>query len=179
MTKFGMYTKGANESTQHINVVEVPDQRQAEAYFAGRKGLTLEQFRIMKLNELDILEGDFDLFVALDDTEKIEFLFDATEMGVEQAVVKQVEKLTRSIPPIKMVSTEDYQVGDYRLAVTLLPDELQLNSNSLKAINKFVAKVVNDGLLISRLDKKKSEWDLYRYFRAYKIIGKVGPFSNN
>ena len=78
-----------------------------------------------------------------------------------------------------MVSTEDYQVGDYRLAVTLLPDELQLNSNSLKAINKFVAKVVNDGLLISRLDKKKSEWDLYRYFRAYKIIGKVGPFSNN
>ena len=29
----------------------------------------------MKLNELDILEGDFDLFVALDDTEKIEFLF--------------------------------------------------------------------------------------------------------
>ena len=45
MTKFGMYTKGANESNQHINVVEVPDQRQAEAYFAGRKGLTLEQFR--------------------------------------------------------------------------------------------------------------------------------------
>ena len=133
----------------------------------------------MKLNELDILEGDFDLFVALDDTEKIEFLFDATEMGVEQAVVKQVEKLSRSIPPIKMVSTEDYQVGDYRLAVTLLPDELQLNSNSLKAINKFVAKVVNDGLLISRLDKKKSEWDLYKYFRAYKIIGKVGPFSKN
>ena len=30
----------------------------------------------MKLNELEIFEDDFDLFVALDDTEKIEFLFE-------------------------------------------------------------------------------------------------------
>jgi hypothetical protein len=47
MTKFGMYTKGANESTQHINVVEVSSKQEAEAYFAGRKQLSLLQFHNM------------------------------------------------------------------------------------------------------------------------------------
>ena len=45
MAKFGMYTKGTNESSQQINIVEMPDLNQAEAYFAGVKRLTLEQFR--------------------------------------------------------------------------------------------------------------------------------------
>jgi len=45
MAKFGMYTKGTSESTNHINVVEMNDKSQAEAYFAGVKRLTLEQFR--------------------------------------------------------------------------------------------------------------------------------------
>ncbi len=44
MAKFGMYTKGTNESNQHISIVEVPDKAQAEAYFAGRKQMTLGQF---------------------------------------------------------------------------------------------------------------------------------------
>jgi|TARA_A100001201_G_scaffold88343_1_gene77562 hypothetical protein len=45
MAKFGMYTKGTNESSQQINIVEMPNREQAEAYFAGVKRLTLEQFR--------------------------------------------------------------------------------------------------------------------------------------
>jgi len=45
MLKYGMYTKGANESSQHVNVVETPNHAQAEAYFAGVKRLTLKQFR--------------------------------------------------------------------------------------------------------------------------------------
>ena len=47
MTKFGMYTKGTNESSQHISVVEVPSKQEAEAYFAGRKQMTLVQFHNM------------------------------------------------------------------------------------------------------------------------------------
>ena len=43
--KYGMYTKGANESAQHISLVEMPSIEQAEAYFAGRKQMTLAQFR--------------------------------------------------------------------------------------------------------------------------------------
>ena len=47
MAKFGMYTKGANESRHHISVVEVATKQEAEAYFAGRKQLSLVQFHNM------------------------------------------------------------------------------------------------------------------------------------
>jgi|TARA_R100000005_G_C4969035_1_gene182695 hypothetical protein len=45
MSKFGLYTRNANESSGHINTVDMPSIGQAEAYFAGVKQLTLEQFR--------------------------------------------------------------------------------------------------------------------------------------
>ena len=44
MAKFGMYTKGTTETKAHISVVEVPSKHEAEAYFAGRKQMTLVQF---------------------------------------------------------------------------------------------------------------------------------------
>jgi hypothetical protein len=47
MAKFGMYTQGTNESSQHISVVEVSTKQEAEAYFAGRKQMTLVQFHNM------------------------------------------------------------------------------------------------------------------------------------
>ena len=47
MAKFGMYTQGTNESSQHISVVEVSTKQEAEAYFAGRKQMTLPQFHNM------------------------------------------------------------------------------------------------------------------------------------
>ena len=43
--KYGMYTKGSKESTQHISIVDMPSAEQAEAYFAGRKQISLSQFR--------------------------------------------------------------------------------------------------------------------------------------
>jgi len=47
MAKYGMYTKGTNETNQHISLVEVNTKHEAEAYFAGRKSLTLVQFHNM------------------------------------------------------------------------------------------------------------------------------------
>ena len=44
MTKFGMYTKGTNESGQNISLVQMPSREQAIAYFAGVKKLSLSQF---------------------------------------------------------------------------------------------------------------------------------------
>jgi hypothetical protein len=134
----------------------------------------------MKLNDLEILEDDFDLFVALDDKEKIEFLFDATQNGVEAAVLKQVTNLSdKYVTKVPIVATEDYQVGGHRLCITSFPDKLHINSSSLKAIRSFVDKLFNDGVLLLRIPTKKSEFDIYRYFRAYKVIGKVGPFCSN
>ena len=135
----------------------------------------------MKLDELEILEDDFDLFVALDDTDKIEFLFDATEHGTEVAVIKHVAKLAdKYMPQRPMISSEDFAVGPYRLCVTTFQNsEIYLNSNSLKAIRQFVNKLFNDGVLLWPIDKKKGEFDDYRFFKAYKILGRVGPFCDN
>jgi len=47
MAKFGLYTKNTSESNGHIHAIDVPSIGQAEAYFAGRKQLTLEQFNNM------------------------------------------------------------------------------------------------------------------------------------
>jgi hypothetical protein len=134
----------------------------------------------MNLNELEILEDDFDLFVALDDADKIEFLYDATEVGMDAAVIKHVKKMTdKFFPKTPIVSSEDFQVGQYRLCITSMPDQIQLNSNSLKAIRHFVKKITNDGIMLLSIDAKKSEFDLYRYFKAYKIIGRGDPLSSN
>ena len=135
----------------------------------------------MQINELMIVEDDFDLFVALDAADKVEFLFDATEYGIESAVIKHVGRLAdKFMPKDQLVSSEDFQVGPYRLCVTTFQDsEIQLNSNSLRAIRQFVKKLFNDGVILYRSDKKKTEFDMYRYFKAYKIVGRIQPFCES
>ena len=136
----------------------------------------------MKLNELEILEDDFDVFVALNDPNKIEFLFDAMQSGIEASILKQIAKLDEQysrMPSKQIVSTEDYQVGQHRIAVTLTKHTVYLNSNSLKAIRQFVNKMVNDGLLLWPIKSKKTDFDMYRFYKAYKIIARVGPLSSN
>jgi len=137
----------------------------------------------MNLNELEILEDDFDLFVALDDKRKIEFLFDAIEIGIEASILKQVAKLDQmynnNIPTKQKIHTHDLQVGETRIAITYTGKEVHLNSDSLKAIRTFVNKIINDGLLLWPSSTKKSVFDMYRYFKAYKVIARVGPISSN
>ena len=57
MAKFGMYTKGTTETKSHISLVEVPSKHEAEAYFAGRKQMTLLQFHnlfiVKEINQSD------------------------------------------------------------------------------------------------------------------------------
>jgi hypothetical protein len=136
----------------------------------------------MNLNELEILEDDFDLFIALDDSNKIEFLFDALETGIEASVLKQIAKLDElyhQVPIKQKIRTEDYQVGDTRLSITYTGTEVHLNSNSLKAIRSFVNKMINDGILLWPASTKKSVFDMYRYFKAYKVIARATPISSN
>ena len=136
----------------------------------------------MNLNELEILEDDFDLFVALDDKNKIEFLFDAMEKGIEASVLKQVAKLDalyNNIPTKQKISSHDMEMGNTRLCITYTGKEVHLNSNSLKSIRTFVCKMINDGLLLWPSSTKKSVFDIYRYFKAYNVIGKINPISSN
>ena len=45
MNKFGLYTKGQQESNKQISIVNIESQLLAEAYFAGVKQIPLEQFK--------------------------------------------------------------------------------------------------------------------------------------
>ncbi len=78
-----------------------------------------------------------------------------------------------------IMQVQDFQTGNTRLCVTLTKNEVHLNSNSLKAIRKFVNKMIHDGLLLWPASTKKSVFDIYKFFKAYKIIARLSPLSSN
>ncbi len=133
------------------------------------------------LGELKIEEDVFDIFITFNAREKIEFLSDALEFGIEAAILKQISKLPDDIKETELpiISSQDFVSGTHRLCVTTLDNEIQLNSDSLKTIRNFALKLITDGLLITPIDKKKSCYDMYRYFRAYKVISHTSPLSLN
>ena len=134
----------------------------------------------MTLSELNIDEDIFDVFLNINATHKIEFLSDALEFGAEAAMAKQIERLAvefEDIPKMPIVSSQDFVSGGYRLCVTTFKEEVQLNSDSLKSIRTFVLKLVMDGIILSPLDTKKTEMDMYRHFKAYKVLGRGNPIS--
>ena len=57
---------------------------------------------------------------------------------------------------------------------------MYLNSNSLKAIRRFISKLWLDGHILSQeKDVEKTAYDIYKYLRVYKVIGKGSPLSEN
>ena len=134
----------------------------------------------MMLSELNIDEDAFDIFVTFNAMEKIEFLSDAMEFGAEAAMLKRIDEMTISDieqESIPIISSQDFISNGHRLCVTTTEGEVQLNSNSLKTIRGFVLKLTMDGLIVLPLNKKKSSMVMYRYFKAYSIIGRSSPIS--
>jgi len=135
----------------------------------------------MTLAELNIDEDVFDIFVTFNALEKIEFLSNAMEFGADIAILKQIEKISEALAPAPtstpIISSQDFQLGDYRLCVTTLKGEVQLNSDSLKTIRDFVLKLTMDGLILIAKDKNKSSFDMYRYYRSYNVINNTYPIS--
>ena len=134
----------------------------------------------MMISELNIKEDEFDMFITFNASEKIEFLSDALEFGVEMAMLNQVCDMSDEELPLEVItSSQDFMHENARICVTTFKGELQLNSNSLGSIRSFIRKLTNDGLVITSIDKKKSDMDMYRYFRAFKVHGHVAPISLN
>ena len=134
----------------------------------------------MTLSELNMNEDAFDIFVTFNASEKIEFLSDAMEFGIEPAILKQIEKISDDIvqrESIPIVSSQDFISDGYRICVTTLETEIQLNSDSRRTLSNFTRKLFMDGIILSPLNKKKTEMDIYRYFKAYKVVGRAEPIS--
>lgn len=139
----------------------------------------------MTLKDLVIHEDDFDVFIALNPAEKIEFLWDALRLGIDKSVDKQITKLekeenegsTRTV----LMSVQDMHIGPYRLTVMTIDKLIVLNSDNLKVIRNFVKQMWNTGYIIARRPdiRKAKDGGMLKYFIAYEIVGETNPISGN
>ena len=137
----------------------------------------------MEIDNLHINQLDHDLFVELSPKQKLEFLWDAQYIGMEASALKQIDKLEEkeiSFESLPKTIVQDFEVGHTRLCVTLYNDVMYLNSNSIKAIRQFASKLWLDGHILQQIkDSKKTIYDVYKYLKVYKVIGKGAPLSEN
>tara|TARA_A100001201_G_scaffold114459_1_gene98118 strand:+ start:848 stop:1258 length:411 start_codon:yes stop_codon:yes gene_type:complete len=136
----------------------------------------------MSLNKVKIYEDDFDLFVLLNDSNKIEFLYDINSLGTRGAMLKQVAKYEQSTheEEFRLAHVEDLKVGIYRLCIVKYDDSITFNCNNLSVINRFVDKIWEQGnILVRNKEIKKTSMDIYKYFKAYNVIKLGMPISDN
>jgi hypothetical protein len=139
----------------------------------------------MTLKDLVIREDDFDVFIALNPAEKIEFLWDAMRLGITESVDKQVANLEKeyhdnNVKTVRM-SVQDIAIGPYHLTVMTIDRLIVLNSDNLKVIRNFIRQMWNNGYIMERRPdiRKAKNSDMLKYFMAYEIIGEVHPISEN
>ena len=138
---------------------------------------------MQKFSDLQITDEEFDLFWVLSSPEKIEFMFEALEIGVSDAMAniltKSLSKQDRVTDSIK--SSEDLAIGPYRLNISIFDGMITFNSDSIRVIRSFVRKFYRDGhiLLSDRTLKKDPDMDIYRYFKAYKLLKLGMPICEN
>ena len=101
----------------------------------------------MKLQDLKIERDDFSVFLELNPREKIEFLSDATEHGIEESIIKQIDNLAnRFLPEMPYIETKDIQVGNYKLSMKNIMDvdgnELSILKGGEKTFNNSRLRTV-------------------------------------
>jgi len=136
----------------------------------------------MALQNIKISEDDFDLFIGLDPTDKIEYLYDILTVGKEAANSKQIEQLHTRLEHARIVQVkiQDLMVGPYRLCISNYDDIITFNSDSIRVIRHFIKKMNHDGTILATVPYiKKSDFDFYKYFKAYRILGVNQPLCEN
>mgnify|MGYP003133167772 CR=1 FL=1 len=127
------------------------------------------------LDEIQIFEDEFDLFVLLEESDKIEYLFDLEVLGPRGAMLKQVAKFQeRQEDEFRLAHVEDIIVGNYRICITKYDNVMTFNCDSLSIMNKFISRIIDHGHILVR-DKniEKTNIDTYKYFKAY-VVHKLG-----
>ena len=138
----------------------------------------------MILKDLVIQENDFDVFVALNPTEKIEFLWDAMHIGTEKSVDKQVSKLEQlgeGGGKTVLMSIQDLRVGPYTLSIMTIDRIVVFTSENLRLIRSFVKHMWYTGYILHRRPdiRKTPHAVMPKYFIAYEMIGEEQPMCEN
>ena len=117
----------------------------------------------MNLKSININEEIFDLFVSIDPTDKVEFLYDALVDNVNNSYNKQLERLHARFEESRflVVRTQDLLVGPYRLCISNYGNIITFNSDSIRVIRHFVKKMTHDGTMLASMSyMKKTEIDM-------------------
>lgn len=144
----------------------------------------------MILKNLVIQENEFDVFLGLTPTNKIEFLWDALHIGAHNSGVKQMSKQRADYEydmesqPV-LVSVSELRLGPHILTVMSVERLLVLSSDNLTVIRKFVNHLWSCGQIMRRRKDIRKDTsvvlptDLPKYFIAYQIIGQMQPICEN
>jgi len=140
----------------------------------------------MEISKIHIDADDYHFFSTLEDKEKIEFLHDVQNIGLNLSVIKRIEQdeddIKQSLNDIFQDTMMDELVNSSgKMVITTMNNYIHLNSNSLKLIRSFVYKLFDDGHIIIRHKhaKKLPTVDFMRYYRCYEIIGSGDPICPN
>jgi hypothetical protein len=135
----------------------------------------------MSLEQIEIFEDDFDLFVLLNNSNKVEYLYDIDKLGTRGAMLKQIATYQKvQEEELKLAQVEDIIIGEHRICITKYDDVIAFNSDNLSLINSFARRIWLEGHILLR-DKEvlKTTLDNYRYFKAFQIIKLHMPICEN
>ncbi len=150
----------------------------------------------MNLDDLHLTRDDFEFLQELEPYEKIEFLWDCQFINKEYSLTSgleeqeedeieiDLEEKSQSLDdPDALIAHEEYYDFNTkaRLVLSVYNGRLHVNCTSLKLLRAWIFKMVmNDGVVLTQIkDAKKSEWDIYRYYKCYQVIGRSNPISPN
>tara|TARA_R110000851_G_scaffold329601_1_gene501618 strand:+ start:1954 stop:2379 length:426 start_codon:yes stop_codon:yes gene_type:complete len=141
----------------------------------------------MEISKIHIDAEDYHFFTTLKDKEKIEFLHDVQDIGLNKSVIKRIEQdkdeVNESINDLfqDTMLDEIHDSLNRKMVITTMNNYIHMNSNSLKLIRQFIYKLFDDGHIIIRHKnaKKLDNIDCLRYYRCYEIIGTGDPICPN
>ena len=135
----------------------------------------------MSLEQIEIFEDDFDLFVLLNNSNKVEYLYDIDKLGTRGAMLKQIAKYQKvQEEELKLAHVEDIIIGEHRICITKYDDVIAFNSDNLSLINSFIKRIWMEGhILLREKEVLKTTLDNYRYFKAFQIIKLHMPICEN
>lgn len=131
----------------------------------------------MKFRDIQLHEDDFDVFVTLNPSQKLEFIDEIKRNGTVDSYRYASE--ADNDENVSVFQYQEVAYGDDFMNIMQYDNILRLNSTSLKMIRKFVHKLWMDGLIMNHIDIKKSKLDVHRYLRVYRLVEQYNPICEN
>jgi len=120
----------------------------------------------MKLSNVKIHEDEFDVFLSLTPSQKLEFMEEMQrngEIDVEKYMPSDDEG------EISIFRCFDVAHGTDRMCIMQYDNIIRINSSSLKLLRAYTRKLWMDGLILYKMESNKINIDNYRFLRVYRI----------